>query len=470
MSEQTAILVTLVAYKVALVAIGLAANRRTKDAADFFLGGRRLGPWVAALSASASSSSAWTLLGVSGAAYAWGFGAIWILPACVGGFVINWAVLAPHLRRHAARSGALTVTEVLAGPPDAPRARTIRVLASGIVLLSLMTYVASQFQGAGKTFQDTFGMGESSAVLLGAGIVVLYTILGGFWAVSITDTLQGFVMALAAVALPIGALSMVGGLGELWAQMGDVAVPGYASPLRTMAGPTALGFVAGLLGIGLGYPGQPHVVNRFMALDSDESVARGRRIAITWGVLMFGGMLIVGWCARVLLPELADKEVAFLSTTREVFPPVIAGIMIAAVLSAVMSTADSQLLVAASAVAHDLAPAGGSAAALVKRSRAVVLALSVVAVGAALVGSKEIFSRVLFAWSAMGNAFGPLLLVLVLKGPVRPSARVWSIAAGFTLSVAAYWTPGLSGGVMERVVPFVVALAVAWQGLESRRS
>ncbi|MBL4682958.1 MAG: hypothetical protein JKY37_00090, partial [Nannocystaceae bacterium] len=183
MSEATAILITLVAYKIVLIGIGVAASRRTADAADFFLGGRRLGPGVAALSASASSSSAWTLLGVSGAAYAWGIASIWIVPACVGGFALNWYVLAPRLRRHSAAEGSLTVTEVLAGFGEGPWPRRIRVVASVIVLVSLLTYVASQFQGAGKTFAETFDMSQSSAALLGAAIVVAYTILGGFWAV-----------------------------------------------------------------------------------------------------------------------------------------------------------------------------------------------------------------------------------------------------------------------------------------------
>lgn len=462
-SESTAIVITLVIYKVALVVIGVLASRQTTDASDFFLGGRKLGAFVAALSASASSSSAWTLLGVSGAAYAWGISAVWIAPACVGGFALNWYVLAPRLRRVSARESSLTVTEALAGPIGAPRARAIRVVASVIVLVSLLTYVASQFQGAGKTFAETFAMSMPSAVLLGAAIVVLYTILGGFWAVSVTDSLQGMVMVIAAVALPLGALSAVGGVGPLLDGLGAVDKPHYDDLYRGMSGPAAAGFVVGVLGIGLGYPGQPHVANRFMALRDDEAVRRGRQIAMVWATVMYASMLVVGWSARVLLPELADPEVAFISTTRMVFPPVVAGVMIAAVLSAVMSTADSQLLVAASAVAHDLFPATAQQRVL-NRSRVVVLALSVLAVAAALWGSQEIFSRVLFAWSAMGNAFGPLLLVLVVRGPVLPNWRLASIVAGFGLSVAAYWHPDGSGTAWERVFPFVVALALAAWG------
>ncbi len=470
MNETWAIAITLVVYKIALVLIGVVANRRTHDAEDFFLGGRGLGPWVAAISASASSSSAWTLLGVSGAAYAWGLGALWIAPACIGGFVINWYVLGPRLRRLSLADGSLTITDVLAGPPGSPGSTAIRRVCTAIVLLSLLAYVAAQFQGAGKTFHETFAMSTPAAVLLGAGIIVLYTLLGGFWAVSITDTLQGLVMAGAAIIVPIAALAAVGGPSGLMAGLSSVPTAGYDSLTRGMPPAAAAGFVVGLLGIGLGYPGQPHVVNRFMAIRDERSVVQGRRIAITWAVIMYAGMLLVGWCARVLLPELADKEVAFIQTTRALLPPVVAGVMIAAVLSAVMSTADSQLLVAASSVAHDLRGKDASthAAAPLRRTRIVVVVLSAVAVALALFGSQEIFSRVLFAWTAMGAAFGPLLLVRVVGGPVRPGARLASIGLGFSLSVLAYSVPTMAGGPWERVMPFVVALVVAWWGRTDR--
>ncbi len=465
MSETFAIGATLVVYKLLLVAIGLLAQRRTRDATDFFLGGRRLGPWVAALSASASSSSAWSLLGVSGAAFAWGLSAVWIFPACVGGFVLNWYVLAPRLRRLSARTGALTVTDVLAGPRGEPGSSAIRWLATAIVLVSLMTYVGAQFQGAGKTFAETFDMSRGSAIALGGGIVVLYTLLGGFWAVSVTDTLQGGVMVVAAVVLPVVALGKVGGVSELMTGL-EAAGGGADSLLRDLPGPAALGFVAGLLGIGLGYPGQPHVVNRFMALRDDDSVVSARRIAIAWSVLLYAGMIVAGWCARALVPEVADKEAAFIALTRQLLPPVGAGVMIAAVLSAVMSTADSQLLVAASSVAHDL-PSKADPDRMLSRSRTVVLVLSVLAMAAALWGGDDIFSGVLFAWSAMGAAFGPLLVVEVVWGRVRPTARLWAMALGFVLSVAAYYgVEGHAQGPAERVVPFVVAFVVAWRGRE----
>jgi sodium/proline symporter len=465
MSGTTAILITLVVYKVVLLALGFVAQRRTHDAADFFLGGRKLGPWVTAISASASSSSAWSLLGVSGAAYAWGLASLWLLPACVGGFALNWYVLAPRLRRYSAERGALTVTDVLAGPPGAPGSSAIRWLCSAIVVLSLLVYVASQFQGAGKTFHETFELSMTTSILLGGGIVVVYTLMGGFWAVSLTDTLQGMMMVVAAVILPGAALVRVGGPAELVAQLSAVDVAGYGSLVRDLPGQAAIGFVLGLLGIGLGYPGQPHVVNRFMAARDEATLGQARRISMAWAGVLYTGMIVLGLCARVLLPDLADHEAAFIACTQAVLPPVLSGVMIAAVLSAVMSTADSQLLVAASSVAYDLPGAQSRVDALVGRSRIVVLALSILAMGAALVGEADIFSKVLFAWSAMGAAFGPLLLVEVIAGPVRPGHRFAAIACGFVLSVAAHlFVAGQSRGVAEGVAPFLVALAISLLG------
>ncbi|MAE75557.1 MAG: sodium:proline symporter [Planctomycetes bacterium] len=454
------VLVTLVVYKIVLLAIGVLASRRTQDGADFFLAGRRMGPIVASISASASSSSAWTLLGVSGLAYKSGLSAIWLFPACVGGFCLNWFVLAPALQRHAHASGALTTTDVLARGR-----RAIVLVASLIILVSLVTYVASQFQAAGKSFAATFEVSQEASILIGSVIIVAYTLLGGFWAVSITDTLQGLVMAGTAIVLPVVAVAHIGVAGLLDG-IARVDVPGYANVFSNMGLPAAAGLVIGLLGIGLGYPGQPHVVNRFMALrDGENEMRMARRVAIGWAVVVYAGMIVVGLCARVLLPVLADGETAFIATANKLLDPVFAGIMIAAVLSAVMSTADSQLLVAASTVTHDLGLGGGGKTFL-RRSRWAIVALSAFAVIAALTWNDSIFSMVLFAWSAMGCAFGPVLLVTVLRGPVRPGGTLLAMSLGFSLSVAAYaankgWGLGSWAGTLERVVPFIIALIVA---------
>lgn len=479
-SHATAILITLGVYYVAMALIGVVYARRTRDSKDFFLGGRKLGPIVASISASASSSSAWTLLGVSGFAYLNGVSSIWLFPACVGGFAFNWFVLAGPLRTHSRRTGAITTTEVIAGETQGPQRHIIVAIASFIILVSLASYVASQFQAAGKTFAETFDLSMTSSILIGSAIVVLYTMLGGFLAVSVTDTVQGLVMAATAIILPIVALAAVGAPNFIDGLRGVDET--YLSIWKGMPASAGIGFAIGLLGIGLGYPGQPHVVNRFMAMAEGERTLRiAQWTAIGWAVVTYSGMILLGLCARIAFDGADDPEAVFMTVANTLLHPVIAGVMIAAVLSAVMSTADSQLLVAASSVTHDLGFGKSFVRGVLARSRIVVLLLSAAAVVAALTVEATIFDRVLFAWAAMGFAFGPLLLVTVLRGPVSARATIIAMTLGFGLSVGAYsfrksgfeypaqfavlqhW-----GEVWERVLPFFVALVVAYAGSQRR--
>ena len=469
MSRAQAILLTLVGYNVALVAIGVWAARRTRDTSDFFLGGRRLGAWVAALSASASSSSAWTLLGVSGAAYAWGVSALWLFPATVSGFLINWLWVAPRLMRQSREDDSLTLTVFLAGDRDDPMAPAIIRLSSVVILFSFLFYVAAQFQAAGHAFASSFALDERTAIAIGVAVIVLYTLLGGFWAVSVTDTLQGLLMAGAAIGLPLVALAGVGGFGELAEGLARVSETGETSLLGGRGPVLGIAFVLGTLGIGLGYPGQPHVVNRFMALRDPKALATGRVVAILWAVAVYAGMLLLGLCGRVLFAEIPDGEQVFFETASSMLPPVVAGVMIAAVLSAIMSTADSQLLVAASSVSYDLERASrraaGPAPRGLRRSRLVVLLVSLVAMLLAMFAPAAIFSRVLFAWHALGSAFGPPLVLRLAGFRIDPRAVFAAIATGFGLTVLLHgFTPDAPGDAVERLVPLALAFAVAWAG------
>ena len=465
MSRETTIVITLVVYKIILVLIGILTSRKTNDTADFYLGGRTLGPVVSAISASASSSSAWTLLGVSGAAYAWGISAIWLFPACVGGFILNWYVVAPRLQTFSRETNALTLTEVIA--QDTPPKYSIAVVASAIIAFSLLFYISSQFQAAGKTFSATFDISYNKSVVIGGAIIIFYTLMGGFWAVSITDTLQGLLMAVAAIILPIAALVEVGGFSTLMQQLSHVEVEGYMSLTRNMLPSAAVGFVLGLLGIGLGYPGQPHVVNRFMALKDQKALVNARRIAILWAVCVYSGMILLGLCGQVLFDTL-DKEKIFFVATNNLFSPVIAGVMTACILSAIMSTADSQLLVAASSLTHDLRlhREKTNTVESLTQARIVVLLLSIAAIFLAIFGTKEIFSRVLFAWTAMGAAFGPVLIVRLWCGPITPRATLVAMLLGFTLSVVGFSIPETKGTYIDRILPFVLATVIAYCGVK----
>lgn len=461
MDPKAAIVATLVVYKLVLLGVGFWASRRTKNDADFYLGGRSLGPWVASLSAAASSSSAWTLLGVSGAAYSMGLGAIWLFPSCLGGFLLNWCVVAKPLKRATDASGAVTLTEYLAEGSPPKLARTFVLSASIIILLCLLVYVASQFQAAGETFATTLDMNFVTAVIVGGVIVLFYTTLGGFWAASVTDMIQGLVMAAAAIAVPLMALIKLGGLGAMVTGLQE-AGPQYVDWWAGNSGWMVLAFLAGKAGIGLGYPGQPHVVNRFMALRSEHEVRRGTIITMVWGVIIYGGMLITGWCGRALVSSIHNDETILLRLTTDLFSPIPAGIIIAAVLSAIMSTADSQLLVCGSTVAYDMPrKKSGHRMAL---NRLTMLGLGGVAIAAAILIDDTIFNTVLFAWSGLGAAFGPLLLVRLSGRSVKPSYALAALWLGFLTSIVWFYTPALKGMVYELVPAFLLALGVCLLG------
>ncbi len=473
MDRTTAVLITLVSYKLILIGIGLYANSKSSSEEDFFLGGRKLGPWVAAMSASASSSSAWTLLGLSGFAYANGLSAIWFFPSCVGGFFLNWFVVAPAIRHHVKGKRVLTVTDVLVQDPEKPGSRWVAVFASILIIVLFTIYVASQFQAAGKAFADSFGMDLNTAVILGASIVLLYTLLGGFWAVSLTDTLQGMMMAFTALLLPLVALFKIGP-GELLSALQAVDDPDFWRLIGGRGWASGFGFVVGVFGVGMAYPGQPHVVNRFMALDERELALRqARRIALIWAFVIYAGMILLGWCGRVLFEEMKDGETVLIAAANELLHPVLAGIMIAAVLSAIMSTADSQLLVAASAVVHDLGWVKAKNNAVVY-SRFVIAGISLLALGVVFGGDASIFTRVLFAFSAAGAAFGPPLLAICL-GREPSSKRVFSaMVAGVVAVLLARFVvargPWKSQVMLfEYTLPILLSALIVFSGRRSPR-
>lgn len=461
MHSTASVVATLVIYNAMLIGVGLWTRGRNHDVADFFIGGRGLGAVVASISAVASSSSAWTLLGVSGAAYAWGIPALWILPATLGGFSFNWFWLAPRLRRLAAAERAVTASEVIAPEELGDRRRIILRAAAVIIVFCFTFYIASQFEAAGKAFESVFGLPKQASIVIGASIVIAYTLLGGFWAVSVTDTIQGSLMVVVSLVLPVVALGAVGGFHGLaigLAKIGNTGSPMDAGFL------SSLFFVFGMLGIGFGSPGQPHVVNRFMALKDELAVRRARVIAMSWGVVVFSGMLLLGLCARVLFPNLGDSEQAMFHAANELLPAAIAGIVLAAVLSAIMSTADSQLLVTASSISYDWNRAGRPAESSLAGTRRTVVVVSLLATALALGWRADIFSRVLFAWTAAGAAFAPILITRLAGRSISFGVTLAALLSGFFMTVALSLLPDTPGDVAERVLPFIVAFSIAMGG------
>ena len=461
MNSTTTVIVTLVAYKLVLLSIGVWAHRRSRDQGEFLLGGRRIGAWVTSLSACASTTSAWTLLGVSGFAYAVGPPAIWLTVGIVSGFVINWCWVAPRINRAAGRTGALTLTELLLGGDDA-LARIARPVASIIILVCFSFYVAAQFQAAANAFNESLGLSVDSGIVLGAAVILAYTLLGGFLAVSLTDSVQGALMLLVSIMLPaivVLALIAISGSDYIFSVTGE---PFSIKPPQL--GIAALGFVIGSLSVALGQPGQPHVVNRFMAARDQRAVRQGRIIALVWVALVFSGMTVLGLAGRVLYSDIGNPEDMFFVVTQRLLPPVLAAMVIAAVLSAIMSTADSQLLTGAAAISRDWNLKRARRTVGLKSTYAAVTAITFGATLLAVFAPQSIFLRVLFAWHALGASFAPLVYMAVIGRQVRSGHALAVLVCGFTLTVLLHQLPDSPGDWLERLLPFVVTFSIAVAG------
>ena len=465
MSSNATVIATLIAYKVVLLGIGLWAWRRSRNQSEYFLGGRQIGAWVTSISSSASAASAWTLLGVSGFAFTQGLPAVWLCGGVILGYIINWFWVGPRLRVIALESGALTLTELLLGDGDDVLRRISRKVASLIILISFVFYVASQFEGAGAAFSQALGLPKETSIVLGAGVILAYTLLGGFVAVSVTDTLQGLLMVVVAVFLPLAAIAALGDLASSGQAAGLAGESLRLTPAN--AGWAGVGFVVGCLSVGLAQPGQPHVVNRFMAARDGRAIRHGRIIALAWVVLVLTGMTILGLAGRTLFAGIDNPETVLFETAGQLLPPVLSGLVIAAVLSAIMSTADSQLLAGAAAASRDWRLERVRRRKGLKSTYVVVTATTMGATLLALYLPEDIFSRVLFAWHALGASFAPLVVMAVMRRPMRPAYALAVLLCGFTFTVILNSQDNTPGDWAERLLPLVLSMAIAWVG--SRR-
>jgi len=457
----------MVLYLGVLLAIGWRAARRTHGGEDFHLAGRSLGAWAAGISSTASSESGWVTLGAVGMAYTHGVSGLWFAPGCLLGYLVNVYLVAPRLRELSERQGSLTLTDVLTRRWGDPR-HVVRITSVVIVLLCMMGYVAAQMTAAGKAFQSTLGLeghgGYLLGVLIGAVVITAVTSLGGFRGVAWTDLFQGLLVAAALIALPLYAVARLGGFAELVHRLGAID-PNLLTATGGRTGPALFGFVIGNLGIGLGYPGMPHVITRYMAARDQEEIRRLKLIAILWGVAVFYGAGLVGLASRVMLPGLADGEKALMALGLELLHPAVAGLMLAAVLSAILSTVSSQLLVAASAVSYDVVEEVMGRAADDRRSlvlgRWTVAVVGLLGVVLALAKVRIVFWFVLFAWSGLGAAFGPLILMAVTGVRLNRFGVLAAMLSGFGVTIA--WKLGRDAAANPEAfarVPFLVAAAV----------
>jgi sodium/proline symporter len=459
MSASYSVAITFFLYLAFMLWIGLWAYKRTNNLSDYILGGRSLGPWPSALSAGASDMSGWLLLGMPGYAYIAGWEASWLGLGLIVGTYLNWLIVAPRLRVYSQLAGdSLTLPQYFSNRFDDKVA--IRVIAAFFILLFFLFYTSSGLVAGGKLFETVFGMDYTIAVSVGALAVVSYTFFGGFLAVAWTDLVQGLLMAAALVLVPVVAFTQ---LGESPSNILAASNVELLDPFTKATG-EVMGWISivSLLAWGLGYFGQPHILARFKAIRSKDDIPAARRIAVTWTLIGLLGAFFVGIAGiGYFETPLADSETVFISLVQALFHPVVAGILLAAILAAIMSTADSQLLVSSAALTEDFYKSifnkDASPESLVKIGRFAVVGLAVLAWILALDPESSVLGLVSYAWAGFGAAFGPaVILSLFWSRMNRQGCLAGILVGGITVVV---WKQ-LSGGLFDvyEIVPgFILA-------------
>ncbi len=434
---------TFVVYLAIILLLAYAGYRRTTNLSDFILGGRSLNSWVTALSAQATDMSGWLLMGLPGFAYLAGFEAGWMVIGLLIGTYLNWKLVAQRLRVATEKlSDALTLPDYFERRFD-DNTRMLRLIAGAFILFFFALYTSSGFVAAGKLFETLFGIPYVWALLIGGGSIVAYTFFGGFLAISWADVMQGSLMFFALVIVAGMGLYQIGGLDGVTNTLNALNAE-LLDPFTTASG-AALGWIgiASLLGWGLGYCGQPHILARFMAIRSAGEMGAARRIAIVWQATVLFAALIIGIVGLGVLDRQlsgADAEKVFIFMSVQYFPPVIAGICLSAILAAVMSTASAQLLVSSSAFAEDfykgLLRKNASRAELLWTGRFAVLAVALIALWLARNPESRVLELVAWAWAGFGAAFGPtVVLSLYWKEMSRAGALAGVIVGGLTTIV-----------------------------------
>jgi sodium/proline symporter len=455
--------VSFVVYSLFIIGVGLYSSRRRRETTDdFVLANRELGPWVSALSGSASTESGWVMLGLVGEAFVEGWSALWIIPGIAAGYLFNWFVIADRLRESSAQQGSVTLTQYLLHRFGA-KSSAIRAVSVLIVTTAMLGYVAAQMNAAGKAFDAVFEMPYWIGVLVGAVIILTYTITGGFRAICWTDVVQASFMMVALIGMPIIVLLSLGGYEGVTASLAA-----ESDNLLTLSGGKAglvlIGFVVGSLGIGLGYPGQPHVLARFMAARDRQAVRKAGYIAFGWMMLVYAGAVSFGLFAHAYFGNLSDPEQALPLACSELLPPVLAGFVIAAIVSAICSTADSQLIVVSSTLSRDVFAKGANETEadrkrILMRDRLVLVVLGLISVFFALTENRVIFEFVLYAWAALGAAFGPPVILGLLWKKASRGGAIAGMVVGVVTVVVWKNIAVLDDLVYELVPAFIFSLA-----------
>ena len=456
---KNAELIVFIIYFVFMVGIGVYFFFRSKggDEKDYFLGGRKMGPWVSALSAGASDMSAWVLMGLPASVYAAGMGQTWIAIGLAIGYALSWILEAPRLRRFTiAANDSITIPQYLTNR-FLSGSRVLQIICAVIFLFAYTIYSASSIKACGTLFNTVMGIDARTAMYIAAGIIVAYTFLGGFDAVCWTDFFQGLLMLAALLVAPLFALSLVknGGGAETVSALPDGYWKLFTSWQDVLSG----------LGWGLGYFGMPHIIVRFMSIRSDREVRKSSVIGISWTLLILIFSVLSGVVGRLFLGDIADSSVVFITMVRKIFPAVLSGILLSAILAAAMSTADSQLLASASAFAADvykpvIRKGRVSDSEMLWTGRIVVIVIAVVSMFIAVSpNSGTIMGLVSNAWGVFGAAFGPVMLLSLFWRRFNFPGAVAGIVAGAAVDIL--WLAFLSGTGIYEILPGFIAGTLA---------
>jgi len=467
MTMSTPTLVTFIIYLLGMLGIGLVAYKMTNNLSDYILGGRKLGSAVTALSAGASDMSAWLLLGLPGAIYVGGLSAGWIALGLVIGAYLNWKINAPRLRVYTEIAGdAITLPDYLENRFN-DKSQLLRVISAFVILIFFTFYTSSGMVAGATLFESSFGMEYTDALLIGALVIVSYTFVGGFLAVCWTDFFQAILMMFALVVAPIVVIYELNGLSNALKiiETVDPALTDWTNGL------TIIGFLS-LQAWGLGYFGQPHILVRFMAIDNVKSVKAARRIGMSWMLISLLGALITGFAGIAYFQDRPDdiaklvtnSEAIFILITQVAFNPWIAGFLLAAILAAIMSTIDSQLLICSGTITEDFYKKffrrQASEKELVQTGRVSVLVIAALAVWIAQDPNSKVLSLVSYAWAGFGAGFGPVVLFSLLYRQMTRNGALAGILVGAITVVI--WKQ-LSGGLFDlyELLPGFVFASIA---------
>src|SRR6056297_3193282 len=444
-------------YLVFLMGIGVYFYKKTASLEDYLIGGRAMGSWVTALSAQASDMSGWLLMGLPGAIYLGGFSQAWIAVGLFIGTVLNWKYVAARLRVYTEKTDSMTLPSFFEDRFGDPTG-LLRIFSAAVILLFFTIYSASGLVASGKLFEALFNIDYTLAVIFGGLAIVTYTFLGGFMAVSWTDFFQGILMFFAITIVPTIAYGEIGGLESI---IEMTAANGIS--LSFMPEGFTFAAVVSALAWGLGYFGQPHILARFMGIDTIKKVASARKIAVIWVAISLTAAVLVGIIAVPMFPNIADSEKVFIEMIAKIFNPWIGGILLAAVLSAIMSTIDSQLLVSSSTLTEDfynkIVDREASESEKMWAGRVFVILIAVIAFILALNPNNTVLDLVAYAWAGLGAAFGPVVLFALFSK--KTSWR--SVLTGMLLGTITlvFWKETGLGNILYEIVPgFLVNVIV----------